>query len=415
MSITAAFLVARVLLAAFAVVGPRAAGFSQDRFVISFWVDPVVPEAAFALEYTRIASANFTALMGGFGASDPASVRLQVAACNAAGLACLPCSCETAARPGPAGSCVGASDGPVFGYQMVDEPQRSDFPALAAWAASVAVRAPGALRFINLLPNYFLPAPSSPAYDDYVAAFVTTVKPDILCFDHYPEFFVGSETDTSDVSQAGYIRNLQIIRRAVLGANISFWNFFGAMPYGGRSDVSESHMRWQIYTSLAHGAKGLLYFCYWSPAGTTFQWGQALMTPHALSGNELVTVAEGAQDEARNSITAHGALKRQLSLLGGGAPSAYVQGLKFAQAQRINSKLRIYGENLLRATSTFVFAANGPAPLTLQLQAAVYHRQLFLSAAAVRARHGACCSALSLAEASLARASSSPTRTRTSR
>ena len=46
-----------------------------------------------------------------------------------------------------------------------------------------------------------------------------------------------------------------------------FWNFFNAMPFGGHSDPTEAQIRWQIFTSLAYGAKGVLYFCYFSPAG----------------------------------------------------------------------------------------------------------------------------------------------------
>ena len=39
------------------------------------------------------------------------------------------------------------------------------------------------------------------------------------------------------------------------------------MPFGGHSDPTEAQIRWQIFTSLAYGAKGVLYFCYFSPAG----------------------------------------------------------------------------------------------------------------------------------------------------
>ena len=44
---------------------PPATPFIQDRFVISFWVDPIVDTNFFVSEYQTIAFANFTALMGG--------------------------------------------------------------------------------------------------------------------------------------------------------------------------------------------------------------------------------------------------------------------------------------------------------------------------------------------------------------
>jgi len=35
----------------------------------------------------------------------------------------------------------------------------------------------------------------------------------------------------------------------------------------------------QVFTSLAIGAKGVMYFCYWTPPGSDFLRGQAIMTP----------------------------------------------------------------------------------------------------------------------------------------
>jgi hypothetical protein len=299
---------------------PSSPPWTQDRFVISFWVDPVVPPANFSFEYSRIVSAGFTTLLGGFGAVDPPTVKLQVAACEEVGLACIPCSCESASGPFPSGTCVGVSDTKVFGYQMQDEPQASEFNALATWSASIATRAPGALRFINLLPNYGFTSESM--YLDYVSSFITIVKPDVLCFDHYPIF---TEPSSSDVSPAGYLRNLAIFRAASLSAGypLQFWNFLNVMPYGNRSDISEGEIRWQVFSSLAFGSKGILYFCYWTPNGPDFVWGQGLITPRAIPGQ----------------------------------PMEYVPGAHYFQVSRINVKLGVYGKVLLNSTSSWVFNA----------------------------------------------------------
>ena len=204
-----------------------APAFSQTDFVVSFWVDPIVPPAQFPLEYARIARANFSAVMGGFGALEPVGVAAQVAACAAAGLLCIPSSCETAAAPGGAGSCIGLglNSSALLGYQLWDEPAEKDFASVAAWMASVAARtAPHApLRFVNLLPNY---ADFPASYEEYLDSFVRTVHPDILSFDHYPLFYPGSDRDTiTNVSQAGYICNLESVRAAALAAGVGFWNF----------------------------------------------------------------------------------------------------------------------------------------------------------------------------------------------
>ena len=204
--------------------------WTPDRFIISFWVDPIVNVTEFPLEYARIRAANFTTVLGGFGALDPRAVTAQVAACAAAGLACIPSSCESPSGPGPNGTCVGAAS-PVMGYQLYDEPAQSFFPTLAQWMKSVATRAPGALRFVNLLPNYGFTPPSTATYEAYIAAYIAEVNPDMLCFDHYPLFTDVSSGD--DTSPAGYHRNLAVVAAAAESAKIPFMNFFGAMPYNG--------------------------------------------------------------------------------------------------------------------------------------------------------------------------------------
>ena len=321
-------------VALFAALAALSVAAPLDSFMISFWVDPVVLPEEFAAQYATIASAGFTHILGGFGATTPETVAAQLTAAAGLGLRVLPSACETAAGPGPSGSCVGLTGTALAGFQMADEPSATDFPAVAVWASSVAARAPSALRFINLLPNYAsVGALGAPSYAAYLNSFVDAVHPDLLSFDHYPAFYPGSAVDNgSNVSMAGYIRNLEAVRAAAIDAGIAFVNFFAAMPFNGRPDVSEGQMRWQIWTSVAHGAKGVLYFCYWSPAGDSFAWGGALMYP-------------------------------RVPVVGG--PAVYGTGEHYAQAQRINVRLAAIGKRLFRANTTAVASANGTAAGTI--------------------------------------------------
>jgi hypothetical protein len=102
------------------------------------------------------------------------------------------------------------------------------------------------------------------------------------------------------------------MRRVSLERRIPFWNFFNTMPFGKHSDPTESQLRWQVYTSLAYGAKGVLYFCYWTPKGKEFPKGGAIMT------------AEGR-------------------------PTRHYQ-----QAMRINAAIKNMGPVLMKLTSTSV-------------------------------------------------------------
>lgn len=106
--------------------------------------------------------------------------------------------------------------------------------------------------------------------------------------------------------------------------------------YGTTSqyDVSEAEIRWQVFTSLALGAKGVLYFCYWTPPG--FPRGQAIMTP-----------TPGSSPDVADQSPSH----------------------KYAMAATVNSKLKTYGEFLLNSTSSAVVQAHGNRSSSWQVSA----------------------------------------------
>ena len=128
----------------------------------------------------------------------------------------------------------------------------------------------------------------------------------MLSMDHYPLMRPGGDT------RHAYCENLAVMRKYALAGDIPFWNFFNTMPFGPHHDPTEAQLRWQIYTSLAYGAKGVLYFCYWTPRGGEFPRGGAIIT------------AEGRR-------TRH-----------------------YDQARRINAALRRLGPTLMKLTSVGV-------------------------------------------------------------
>ncbi|QJD82736.1 hypothetical protein [Cohnella herbarum] len=96
------------------------------------------------------------------------------------------------------------------------------------------------------------------SYEDYVYRWVNK-HPDVLVFDHYP--FLSSGANRSD-----YFENLEIIRRQALLGKIDFWSYIQSVGITGTYRVpSKEEMRYQIYTNLAYGAKGYIYFTYWTP------------------------------------------------------------------------------------------------------------------------------------------------------
>lgn len=151
----------------------------------------------------------------------------------------------------------------VFGYYLRDEPGADMFPGLAKVASILREQAPSKWAYINLFPNYAeawqLNMQSYPAY---LQKFVDTCHPLILSYDHYA-FNEGG-------SMGGkYFRNLEEMRAAAVSNSLPFWNIVQAMGLLTFRVPNDADLRFQIYTSLAYGARGIAYFQYKAspPAG----------------------------------------------------------------------------------------------------------------------------------------------------
>jgi len=283
-----------------AAAGQTGQRFVQDCFAIGFWVDPPLDERA-DFRYRRIAEANFTLVIGGFGANTAGKARRQLELCEKYGLKAVLSVRGAELNDLP--------DGPAcWGYRLKDEPNAAEFASLRRRADAFRAAKPGKLVFVNLYPNYANTKQLGVAsYDEYVARFCAEYAPAVLCMDHYPAF----RPDGKDGREA-YCANLAVMRKYALKYHIPFWNFFNVMPFGTHTDPTEGQIRWQIFASLAYGAKGVLYFCYYTPQGREFHKGGAII---------------GRDDRP----TRH-----------------------YEQARRINSELKNLGLVLMRLTSTDV-------------------------------------------------------------
>ncbi len=274
--------------------------FVQDRFGIGFWVDPPMDDRADE-RYAEIAAANFTFVIGGFGANTLEKVQEQLKLCEKYDLKAV-----VSARSVPADQ---LPESPAcWGYSLRDEPNANDFAGLRTQVDAIRAARPGKLAYINLFPDYANAQQlGTDTYDEHVARFIAEVDTDVLSMDHYPLLQPGRD------GRAGYCRNLEVMRKYSLQQGTPFWNFFNIMPYGPHFDPIESAVRWQVYTSVAYGAKGVMYFCYYTPAGGEFPKGGAII--------------------ARDDKPTH----------------------HYDQARRINAALKNLGPTLMQLTSTGVY------------------------------------------------------------
>lgn len=171
----------------------------------------------------------------------------------------------------------------LYGYYLADEPGAGSFGKLAGVAAFLRERDSSHMTLTCLLPTYAsdgqLQVSDDTAaraqvghpldfsgtdptdlvtarYVEHLRQFVTTTRPDLICYDHYHFQLAG------DGSQ--YFMNLALVRNAAQSAGIPVVNVIQASSSIGEGlrGPNANELRWLTYTSLAYGVQGLAHFRY---------------------------------------------------------------------------------------------------------------------------------------------------------
>lgn len=174
---------------------------------------------------------------------------------------------------------------PAFaGELLMDEPGKPLFGAVEAFASAFEKAYPDKLWHVNLLPTYATGAIQTSSYSDYINSWMQTLSPHYISYDSYPLL-----TDGTIIKD--YYANLDFIRAKSRFQEIPFWTFIQTLSIAGTPGVpdkrepSEADIRWQVWSNLAFGAKGIQYFCYWTPGSGTEDFGEALI---GLDGQKTV-------------------------------------------------------------------------------------------------------------------------------
>ncbi|NLC57485.1 MAG: hypothetical protein GX774_11660 [Armatimonadetes bacterium] len=261
------WIVCVVLVAA--VLAPGAAaeapGWQPEEFPISYWVGPPVEQNRLDAWQT-VANANFT-VAGPMWGYSVAENRKMLDFCRQVGIKALvvdsrispDLATDDALTKHVSAIVKDYADHPaLYGYYLQDEPNDSLFPLLGRLSAAFLRRDPKRLPYINLFPTYASVAQlGTPTYADHVDRYLRLVKPPVLSYDHY--CLMQDGTDRAD-----YFENLGLIREYGLRYNTPPWNIILSLPHLAYRDPTDAEMRWQVYTSLAYGMKGIMYFTYWT-------------------------------------------------------------------------------------------------------------------------------------------------------
>jgi hypothetical protein len=148
----------------------------------------------------------------------------------------------------------------LYGIYLKDEPNAADFPGLAVAVNILKELAPDILAYINLFPNYATSQQlGTETYDEHLRQYIDIVHPDVVSYDHYALMEGGSLRDS-------YFANLESIRRLSNQNGLPFWNIVLANAHFNYREPDPAGLRFQAYTTLAYGGKGLSYFTYFTPA-----------------------------------------------------------------------------------------------------------------------------------------------------
>lgn len=164
-----------------------------------------------------------------------------------------------------------------YGYFITDEPNAARFGRLGAIVARLRELDPAHPAYINLFPTYANEQQlGTPTYEEHVGRFLDTVRPPFLSFDHYPVMRSGLRPD--------YYRNLEIVRRMAAERGLDVWAFTLVTPHAVYPPPTLGHIRLQLWSDIAYGAKGLQYFTFATPGGTDYDWGTGLVDKQGRAG-----------------------------------------------------------------------------------------------------------------------------------
>jgi hypothetical protein len=254
------------------------AAATLPRFARFGWVSPPL-ESTTVARYAELAGAGFnTTVLAWEDSGRVADNRARLACGAGTGLRMLLYDRDLARFPvGSAGwqamlDSVASRyrDDPGFlGYYLGDEPQAADFAELGQYFAALRSRDPAHPAWNNLRGRSAFA--SHDAFEQYVRQYVATMHPAVLCDDQY-EF-----TDGGDLLQL--TENVTTLGAIARENGLPFWGIVLLVKHGHYRDVTPGMLRWQVARWLAHGARGIGIFTYWTPApDPLYDWQPAMIT-----------------------------------------------------------------------------------------------------------------------------------------
>lgn len=167
-----------------------------------------------------------------------------------------------------------ALDTNTIGYLIKDEPSVDLFDQIAESHQYIYLNDyRNAIPMVDLNGYNTSLSGFSGTYQEFLNYYVETVQPSVLWNDYYPLLADGSDL-------ANFYNNFEHLRDVSLANNIGFMGFALVTPHTNSVGTSyrrpsESDLRWEVYSMIAYGAKGVWYYNYhnWNPSDPNYGFG----------------------------------------------------------------------------------------------------------------------------------------------
>ncbi len=156
-----------------------------------------------------------------------------------------------------------ASSPAYVGDYISDEPSATEFDHLGEYTKAFHEAIPDKDVYINLFPIYASATKlGTPTYSRHIDEYLDKVPTKLLSYDYYAFFKNGIGSD--------YFTNLDMVRSKTLNKRMPFFMITQAGKVGENLLPTEKEERWNVWSTIALGSKGISYFCYWTPSGEGF-------------------------------------------------------------------------------------------------------------------------------------------------
>lgn len=175
-------------------------------------------------------------------------------------------------------------DSLIGGYRIKDEPYYKDMDFIGISYNAAKISDPKVMPIVNLPAQPigdFRPNAPKHAYSSYAGKrdtmllylnkFYETVHPDVLSYDYYPLVYK-SHNQTIELNDSDFYYNLQLFALLSKLKGIPFWAFcqssnvrfceIGKQDYREHPVATENFLRYEAFSALAFGAKGINYWRY---------------------------------------------------------------------------------------------------------------------------------------------------------